>query len=171
MASKTMEQLTQEYLNIRPLLENLEVESNYILNDMFNSNPIKIHRIESRVKELDSVMAKARNIAEANNQEASLSSCNDLLGLRIVCLFLSDMDEICKLLKQEFEILSEDNKVLSSDVQNFGYQSIHLLAKLPSGFKGPRYNKLKSLTFEIQVRTIAMDAWASISHTLSIRMT
>jgi putative GTP pyrophosphokinase len=50
-----------------------------------------------------------------------------------------------------------------------GYLSFHVIANLPSSYKGPRYDGLKSLRFEIQVRTISMHAWAIISHYLDYK--
>jgi putative GTP pyrophosphokinase len=68
-----------------------------------------------------------------------------------------------------FDVISVDNKIDDGDPKLFGYFSVHLVARLKSSYSGRRYDQIKDLVFEIQIRTIAMDAWASASHYLSYK--
>ena len=86
------------------------------------------------------------------------------MGFRVVCLFLSDLKEIEQIICQEFEVFEKDDKVNDTELNIFGYMSLHL--KAYSHFSADDVSKM---SFEIQVRTIAQDAWASISHYLDYK--
>lgn len=98
-----------------------------------------------------------------------LEEIRDIVGLRIICLFVSDITEIVKLVKANFDVIHEDNKLMGSEISSFGYFSVHFVCKLKKEYKGPRYDSIKDIIFEIQVRTISMDAWANISHYLDYK--
>ena len=93
----------------------------------------------------------------------------DVVGLRIVCLFHSDVKEIGVIVKKNFEIIEEDDKINSVDVDIFGYMSLHYKAKLKDVSSDSYYKNIKDIPFEIQIRTVAQDAWASISHYLDYK--
>lgn len=84
-------------------------------------------------------------------------------------MFLSQIDEVVNVVRKTFKITNEDRKIGASDVASFGYMSDHFICQLTDDFRGPRYDDLKNIPFEIQVRTIAMDAWASVSHHLDYK--
>ena len=89
--------------------------------------------------------------------------------MRVICLFLSDISKIGEIIRQHFTVISEDNKVDDSKLASFGYLSVHFIVKLGDDYKKTVYSDIKDLAFEIQVRTIAMDAWANISHYLDYK--
>lgn len=97
------------------------------------------------------------------------SQINDSVGQRIICLFLSQIKDIRALIQESFEVISEDNKVDDYDIKSFGYFSHHFTVKIKMEHSGPRYDSIKDIPFEIQVRTIAMDAWANASHYLEYK--
>jgi putative GTP pyrophosphokinase len=70
---------------------------------------------------------------------------------------------------ESFKVLGESNSVDGSDPSTFGYKSHHYICAVRDDYTGPRYDGLKDLKVEIQCRTIAMDAWASISHYLAYK--
>jgi len=84
-------------------------------------------------------------------------------------LFRSDIDKIGQIIRESFSVIKEDNKIEGYEITSFGYLSIHFIAKLKDEYKGPRYDNIKDIKFEIQVRTLAMDAWATISHYLDYK--
>jgi len=65
--------------------------------------------------------------------------------------------------------LSEDNKISDYEISSFGYLSVHSVAAIKKEYSGPRYDQILDLPFEIQVRTIAMHAWATVSHYLDYK--
>jgi putative GTP pyrophosphokinase len=86
-----------------------------------------------------------------------------------VALFLADISRIGGVIHKTFDVVSEDNKLEDQSVASFGYFSVHFVARMKKEYAGPRYDSLAGLQFEIQVRTIAMDAWANVSHYLEYK--
>ena len=116
-----------------------------------------MEKLESRIKEYDSFCTKLKQ----NNY--MIDSINDFFGLRIVCYYLSDINIIIEILKKEFSVSVLKNK----EEESFGYRSTHLLVKINSKYAEiHRYAQMKDLVFEIQIRTVVMHAWASVSHHL-----
>ena len=120
------------------------------------------------MKTLDSVLGKAKRQA-GEVETLDLDKIVDICGVRVICLFLSDVEKIGRIIEDKFEIESKDDKVLSKPQEEFGYLSVHYIGKLPPSFSGARYDEIKGMRFEIQVRTIAMHAWATISHYLDYK--
>lgn len=161
----TLENIKFEFNNKKPLYESLREEALFIINRAMSRVDIKINKIESRIKEIESFMGKIDR-KESNN---AFTDILDILGVRIVCLFLSDIIKIREIINSEFTIISEDNKIDGSNIDTFGYMSVHFIVKLKDQYIGPRYDNIKMLFFEIQVRTMAMDSWANISHYLEYK--
>lgn len=109
------------------------------------------------------------NKAEEKEFENPLSDLTDVVGIRVVALFLGDIERIVTVFHEIFDIQSIDDKIQDGDLSRFGYLSVHLLAKFKNSFSGTRYDQIKNMVFEIQIRTIAMDAWASASHYLDYK--
>jgi hypothetical protein len=79
------------------------------------------------------------------------------------------VERIATVVRNTFQVLSEDNKIQGAEVSSFGYMSVHFVATMKAEYSGPRYDNLANLPFEIQVRTIALDAWANVSHHLDYK--
>lgn len=156
--------LQQDYRSMLPLYDRLKDEVSFILNNKLDSTPVK-YTLTSRTKTWKSFADKAQR----KQLEKPFEEINDVVGLRIVCLFLSDIDTVSNMLRSSFEIVAEDNKINGYEASSFGYMSVHFIAKLGEDCSGPRYDDLKGRLFEIQLRTIAMDAWANISHYLDYK--
>lgn len=156
--------IAQQYDSNLLRFKSLEEEVKHILDSTLRERGIKFHSITSRIKEKDSLLDKI----ERKNY-SDLNEVNDIIGTRVVCLFLEDIRIIGERIRNTFDVITEDNKIDESDESTFGYMSVHFIAKLKSEYTGPRYNHIKDLNFEIQVRTISMDAWANISHYLDYK--
>lgn len=169
------EELTKQFKARVPLFEQLREEALYALTQAIQIAKIKYHSFPSRIKELESFLEKVRSreakeAAESQNTNWNpLEGIHDIVGLRVVCLFLSDLSRIAAVIRDTFEVLSEDNKIEGAEVSSFGYMSVHFVARMKQAYTGPRYDKIGGLLFEIQVRTIAMDAWANVSHHLDYK--
>ena len=120
---------------------------------------IKVHSILGRIKEFDSCVKKVTD----KKIKEPFKGINDFVGLRVVCLFLSDLDKVEKVINQTFEVVERDDKINNDEKDVFGYLGIHFIVKLKSK------NKTNIMPFEIQVRTISQDAWASVSHHLDYK--
>jgi len=155
--------IIKEYEANLQIYKNLAESVHYELSKRIKG--IKTHSISFRIKEVSSLLDKVRR----KNIEKPFEQIHDLVGFRIVCLFLSDLEEINKIICKEFEVFEKDDKVNDIELNIFGYMSLHLKAKLKSSFESPCGEDIKKIPFEIQVRTIAQDAWASISHYLDYK--
>src|ERR1022692_15555 len=144
--------------------ERLAAEVDFILTDKFKTLDIKIHSIRTRVKKKSSLLEKI----ERKDYADPFEEIEDIVGSRIVCLFMPDLVKIEKVIEEEFEVNRAENSVDGRDRDRaaFGYMSNHYICRLPRKHAGPRYDSVKEFKFEIQCRTILMDAWASVSHHL-----
>ncbi len=156
-------ELKNEFEKKRQLFERLEEESVFILKDQIKN--IKIHSLMSRIKTYDSFSKKVQN----KNLEDPFNQIEDLLGLRIVALLRSDLNVLTDIIRSSFITISEDNKINGQETSSFGYMSYHFIVTLRDDAQGPRYTGLHGIKFEIQIRTVAMDAWATISHYLDYK--
>ena len=163
-----LDTIKAEYAKRKDGYERLKDEIIYILEGQLKTANIPYHMIDGRIKKLDSVIAKAQQDTPEQELE-DIDKIIDICGVRIICLFLSDIEKIERLIDKSFDVEDKDNKVLSKSEAEFGYLSAHYVGKLPSDCSGPRYNDIKGLRFEIQVRTIAMHSWATISHYLDYK--
>lgn len=137
----------------------------FILQKELSRNKIKIHSFVHRIKSFDSVLDKIQR----KKFMEPFKEIHDLVGLRIVCLFLLDLELIGNIIQREFDVFEEDNKIDNTELDVFGYMSLHYKAKLKANINFSGLNTVKDIPFEIQVRTIAQDAWASISHYLDYK--
>jgi ppGpp synthetase/RelA/SpoT-type nucleotidyltranferase len=160
-----MKELSDEFHRRMRTYESLEEEALFILEVNLKKADIKLHSISSRIKKLESFLDKVQR----KQSERPFEEIQDVVGVRVVCLFLSDINRIGALIRDSFLVVSEDNKVEGTDVSSFGYMSVHFIVTMKKEHTGPRYDHISGLPFEIQVRTIAMDAWANVSHYLDYK--
>ncbi len=158
-SSLDIQKLLNEYSTAAPKYKRLAEEVAFILSEGIEEKGIKIHDIESRVKEFDSLIRKCAD----KEIDDPFSNLSDICGVRVICLFRSTLQELQKIIAENFVVIECDDKV-SESVDSFGYMSVHYICQLSDNLEGPRYRKLKGLQFEIQVRTLSMHAWATISH-------
>src|SRR5438067_2538057 len=112
--------------------------SHFCSHDALDRARIKRHSISSRVKALPSLLDKA----ERKQLRDPLTEMNDIVGVRVVCLFLSDIDRIGQEIRSCFEVVGEDNKIEGEPASSFGYMSVHFVSRLKREYKGPRYDRL-----------------------------
>ncbi|MBM4283700.1 MAG: hypothetical protein FJ128_00405 [Deltaproteobacteria bacterium] len=135
-------------------------EVKFIILECINREKINIHSLKNRFKEFDSFLGKV----ERKKSENPFHEIYDLIGFRITCLFLEDIQNISDLLKINFELIETFDSMEEGDYDVFGYMACHHKAMLKHNSK---FNGIaKNYPFEIQVMTIAKNAWASISHHL-----
>jgi putative GTP pyrophosphokinase len=159
------EGLERDYALRLPMFEALELECLHEIKTALAGEKLKFHSVTHRIKSLKSLCDKA----EGKELEDPLATLTDIVGIRVVALFLGDIDRIISLLRKTFDVEAIDNKIVDGDPAKFGYLSVHLIARIKESFSGTRYDSIKHLRFEIQIRTIAMDAWASASHYLDYK--
>jgi ppGpp synthetase/RelA/SpoT-type nucleotidyltranferase len=157
--------LDEEYKSNISKYTKLKNEIQFIIDDEILNRDIKIHSLTSRIKTFNSFNDKVKR----KKILKPFKEIQDIVGLRVVVLLRSDLEKIEKLISENFDIIAKDNKINNMDTSSFGYMSNHFIVKLKDVYNGPRYNFIKDLVCEIQIRTIAMDAWATISHYLDYK--
>ena len=143
----------------------MEVETKLnVLNEEFSlhydRNPI--NGMKSRLKSLFSIREKLLGRGLGLSVESIEENLNDIAGVRVVCSFTDDVYTLRDaLLKQDDITLICEKDYIKNPKPN-GYRSLHLIISVPIFLE----HEKKSMKVEIQLRTIAMDTWASLEHQL-----
>lgn len=127
-----------------------------------------------RVKSFDSYYKKILRInSEKVVKTDNLIYLTDIMGIRVICAFLEDLNFALNQIKQLFDIKEIEVKGADKKFSEFGYESIHVLIKIPENCKPLLENEFADLkpissdaVCEIQIRTILQDAWAEVEHEL-----
>ena len=119
---------------------------------------------KNRVKGFESYYRKVQKY-NVQSVEGELPILTDILAVRVMCSFVSDLKPVESILLNNFACCDVENKGENLSYREFGYNSIHLLLEIPNEFK-VGLNLPNGLVLEIQVRTILQDAWAEIEHDL-----
>lgn len=123
--------------------------------------------IESRVKEWPSLVGK---IEGKLIDISSIKEVNDLIGLRIILLFRSDLTKTFQIIEHNFKIIEMDDTFKRLRENEFGYLSVHYVIELPeTWFAIPSFATLHGFKAEVQVRTAAQHIWAAASHKLQYK--
>ncbi len=133
-----------------------------ILNDEFQHvhqyNPIEY--IKSRIKSPESIVKKLKRHGCESTISNMTEYVNDIAGIRIVCSFLSDIYRMAEMIGRQNDLTVVSVKDYIKHPKKSGYKSYHMLVTVPI-FLSDRVIDTK---VEIQIRTIAMDFWASLEH-------
>lgn len=151
----------REYFDSKPLLDALCSEVAFILEKRLKDAGIETASITSRVKTLKSFLNKI----ERKSYKKPFKQTTDLAGVRVVYLYKDDLSKIKGIVNQNFSVVEEVDKT-QDDVDRFGYDALHYVVKIGRKASGARYEDLKKLVCEIQIRTILQDSWAIIDHHL-----
>jgi len=154
-------ELTRFMMAYKFALDEMNTKIN-ILKDEFNYihdyNPIE--HVKSRLKSPESIFRKVYRKGYDISLPVIKEKIRDIAGIRITCSFISDIYEISKMLVNQKDITVIDYKDYIKEPKPNGYQSLHLILEIPI-FMSDR----EELTYvEVQIRTIAMDFWASLEH-------
>lgn len=126
----------------------------------FGHNPI--HHIESRLKSPDSILEKLRRKGLDLSLENARTHLTDIAGIRVICNYIDDIYRIAELLTGQDDVTLVRTKDYIQSPKPNGYRSLHLVIEVPIFLsRGP-----EPVNVEIQIRTIAMDFWASLEHQL-----
>jgi len=126
----------------------------------YHRNPI--HSINSRLKSASSIAAKMEKMGKEFTLENIENSMHDIAGVRVICPYIDDIYTIANALLNQDDITYVTKKDYIKNPKPNGYRSLHLIVKVPVFFA----DRKQSMTVEVQIRTIAMDFWASLEHQL-----
>ncbi|MBO5095192.1 MAG: GTP pyrophosphokinase family protein [Lachnospiraceae bacterium] len=138
-----------------------------ILNDEFQHihryNPIE--HIKSRLKSPESIVKKLKRHGYESTIENMVNYINDIAGVRIICSFTSDIYQIAEMISNQSDIKILSVKDYIKNPKPSGYRSYHIIVSVPI-FLSDRSADTK---VEIQIRTVAMDFWASLEHKINYK--
>ena len=141
---------------IRTKLEILDAE----FKVKHDHNPI--HHIESRLKSPESILKKAINKDIPVTERSLEENIHDIAGIRVICNYVDDVYKVAQLLTDQDDIRLVEVKDYIANPKESGYMSLHLVLEVPIFLS----EGSKPIHVEVQLRTIAMDFWASLEHKL-----
>jgi|TergutMp193P3_1026864.scaffolds.fasta_scaffold01180_3 putative GTP pyrophosphokinase len=147
----------EKFEEIRHLIVNdIKERVEYVLADL-NSHPV----ISGRIKNFPSFFSKYKRLLKTGMENPKIT---DLLGVRIICPFIEDLQAAEDLIHKNFSIIEREMKGHFT-FREFGYESTHILISIPQEFI-ERHGDPGTDMAEIQIRTILQDAWAEVEHEL-----
>ena len=133
-----------------------------ILNDEFQHvhryNPIE--HIKSRIKTPESIVKKLKRHGYESTIGNMVRYVNDIAGIRVICSFTSDIYQIAEMISNQSDISVISVKDYIVNPKPSGYKSYHMLVTIPVYLS----DRIEQTKVEIQIRTVAMDFWASLEH-------
>ncbi|MCR5720367.1 MAG: GTP pyrophosphokinase family protein [Lachnospiraceae bacterium] len=133
-----------------------------ILNDEFQHvhqyNPIE--HIKARIKSPESIVKKLKRHGYESTIDNMVKYVNDIAGIRIICSFSSDIYRIADMISEQRDIKVISVKDYITYPKASGYKSYHMIVSLPVYLS----DRIVDAKVEIQIRTVAMDFWASLEH-------
>ena len=123
-----------------------------------NRNPIET--IKTRIKTPKSIVNKLKRRNLKVSLESVVKNLNDVAGVRIICSFVDDIYYIAKLFTQQDDVKVVEIKDYIKNPKPNGYRSYHMIVEIPVFFS----NEKQYIRVEVQIRTMAMDFWASLEH-------
>lgn len=143
----------------------MEVETKLnVLNEQFSlqydRNPIS--SIQTRLKRMDSISEKLAKDDLPMTLQSMEENLNDIAGVRVICSFPEDVYMIAEALLSQDDITLISKKDYIREPKTNGYRSLHLIVTVPIFLADEK----RLMKVEIQLRTIAMDSWASLEHQL-----
>jgi putative GTP pyrophosphokinase len=154
-------ELTRFMMAYKFALDEMTTKIN-ILKDEFNYiheyNPIE--HVNSRLKSPESIFKKVLRKDCDITLESIKTNIKDIAGMRITCSFISDIYEISRMIANQKDIRIIEYKDYIENPKPNGYQSLHMIVEIPIFMS----DREEQIMVEIQIRTIAMDFWASLEH-------
>lgn len=153
-------------LDYNSALKQIETKLN-ILNDEFQHihryNPIE--HIKARIKTPESIVKKLRRYGLEFTLDNMETAVNDIAGVRITCSFTSDIFRLADMIRDQKDIRVLSTKDYITSPKPSGYRSYHMIISVPVYFS----DRIKEVKVEIQIRTVAMDFWASLEHKINYK--
>lgn len=141
----------------------MEIETKFkVLNRQFSleqdHNPIET--IKTRLKSVESIVNKLKQKNLPFNVESVEKNLHDVAGIRVICPFIQDIYMLADCLLEQDDVFLVNWKDYIQHPKENGYRSLHLIVETPIFLK----NEKRMMKVEVQLRTIAMDFWASLEH-------
>ncbi len=138
-----------------------------IIEDEFKYRKLRcpLHHIDTRLKSAKSILGKLQKKDLALTLNAACNNIYDIAGIRVVCSYIKDVYLIKDRLLAQDDIHIMDIKDYIEEPKENGYRSLHIIIRVPVYFM----NKKQMVPVELQIRTLAMDLWASLEHDIKYK--
>lgn len=135
-----------------------------VINDEFRIKYARspIHHIESRLKTTKSIVKKLKKRNYPISVESAKEHLNDIAGVRVVCGYINDVYSVADMLLRQSDIRLLEKKDYIKEPNYNGYRSLHLDVEFPLNLS----DHTEYVPVEVQLRSVAMDLWASLEHDL-----
>ena len=146
----------------------MEIETKFkVLNEQYSlqydRNPIET--IKTRLKSMESISRKLAQKGKSFSAKSMEENLDDIAGVRVICSFQEDIYTLAKCLLDQDDIELLETKDYIKNPKPSGYRSLHLIVRVPIFLQ----NEKCLMKVEVQLRTIAMDFWASIEHKMKYK--
>lgn len=168
LTTEMLEQFWETSKKVRQLMTYydcaiLEIETKFrVLNQQFSleqeHNPIET--IKTRLKSMESIIGKLHRKNLNIDLETIEENLTDVAGIRVICPFLSDIYRLADCLLEQDDVRLIERKDYIKNPKENGYRSLHLIVETPIFLQDEK----RLMKVEVQLRTIAMDFWASLEH-------
>lgn len=160
-------ELKEEMLKYKFALNRLVSEiENLIEEYKFKNEYNPVEHIKSRIKSMDSIKGKLARKELDFSVENMIRNVHDVVGVRIVCSFLADVYEVVGMIKSSKQFIVKDESDYIKNPKDSGYSSYHINLLVPVHL----LDRTEYIEAEVQIRTVAMDCWASLDHKLRYKL-
>jgi len=160
---KKIEEMMHKYEYAKEILETqIHV---MIKNFTYQHGYNPVEHVKGRIKSDESIQKKLKRHKKDYTKDNIIKYVKDVVGIRIVCSFLSDVYDMVYIMTHTKNIIIKERKDYITNPKETGYMSYHLHVLIPVCFE----EKAEYIECEIQIRTMAMDFWASLDHKISYK--
>ncbi|MBQ8742673.1 MAG: GTP pyrophosphokinase family protein [Clostridia bacterium] len=145
-----------------------EIETKFeVLSSEFGVRTLRnpIESISTRLKSNASIIKKMKNNCVEMTLESMRKNIRDIAGVRVICSYIDDIYTLADALKSQSDITVIEEKDYIKKPKTTGYRSLHLVVSVPVFFA----NNKTDMMVEVQIRTIAMNFWASLEHEIKYK--
>lgn len=147
-------------------LQLLETQFNILIKEFeFKNKYNPVEHVKSRIKSEKSIIDKLNKKGYKVTAKNMIQYVHDIIGIRIVCSFLSDVYDIVDIIKSSKQFKIKEEKDYIKNPKSTGYMSYHLIVLVPIYLN----ETVEYIEAEVQIRTSAMDFWASIDHKIQYK--
>lgn len=158
MTNEQYYELIRPYQNANQImLTKLEVLNENLYHKSDNG---PIHNVQDRIKDKKSIEGKLARIGKSDSVQNAKDYLKDIAGIRVICYFLDDIYNLVDALKRHTDLILITEKNYIENPKPNGYRSYHMILAVPVYY----LDTMEYFPVEIQLRTMAMDFWASMEH-------
>ena len=165
MTNEQYYELIRPYQNANQImLTKLEVLNENLYHKSDNG---PIHNVQDRIKDKKSIEGKLERIGKSDSVQNAKDYLKDIAGIRVICYFLDDIYNLVDALKRHTDLILITEKNYIENPKPNGYRSYHMILAVPIYY----LDTMEYFPVEVQLRTMAMDFWASMEHRICYKKT